>query len=196
MTGCITPVNDEAEPADETSIPSHFLTYTDSAGYFSISYPPDWEPFPYSMDGIFPSSKDFFKFYYTDVELTGLFVLFTAESDISGNVNIVIQPLSDMTTRGWLKLDEIVEGKLQRTEEIKLEYHEFSRINTIIGGREAIIIDWESSFPDLGKKGRSVQMFMIVDKLVWKITCNVDSEKYAYIKDDLYAIVESLRILE
>ncbi len=37
---------------------------------------------------------------------------------------------------------------------------------------------------------------MIVDKLVWKVTTYIDSEKYDYNKDNLYAIVESLRILE
>ena len=185
----------------EPPIPTHFATYTDEASFFIISYPQDWEPFPPSMEKIFPSNKDFFKIYNSNVALEGYLLIFTAESPrepgISGaNVNIMVQSLSDMTSRGWLRLDEIVEAKLQRTEEIKQEYHEFSRINTIIGGREAVIIDWESSYPDLGKKARCVQMFMIADKLVWQITCNADSEKYDYFKDDLDALVRSLRILK
>ncbi len=101
-----------------------------------------------------------------------------------------------MTSKGWLTLDEIVEGKLQRQEEISYEYHEYSRTNTTVDGINAVIIDWEKSFTDLDKKSRSVQMFMIVDQLVWKITCYVDSEKYDDTKDDLYDIVKSLRILQ
>jgi len=146
-----------------------------------------------------PVSKDLFRGYDSDVSLVGLFFVFTAvstvEPSITGaNVNIVVQSLSDMTSRGWWTLDEIVEAKLQRTEEITQDYHEFSRVNTIIGGREAVIIDWGKSYPDLGKEVRSVQMFTISDKLVWKVTCYVDSEKYDYFKSDLYDIVRSLRI--
>ena len=189
------------EETEEPEIPTHFTTYTDEPSYFSISYPLDWEPFPSSMEEIFPSNKDFFKIYDSDVVLEGYLLVFTTESPrepgISGaNVNIMVQSLSDMTSRGWLTLDEIVEAKLQRTEEIKQEYHEFSRINTIVGGREAAIIDWGSSYPDLDKKSRCVQMFMIADKLVWKVTCYVDSEEYDDFKDDLHAIVRSLRILK
>ena len=113
------------------------------------------------------------------------------ESGISpASVNIVVQALSDMTIRGWWTLDEIVEAKLQRTKEIKQGYYEFSRVSTIIGGREAVIIDWESYTSDLSGKVRCVQMFMIADKLVWKVTCYVNSEKYGYFKDDLYAILK------
>lgn len=185
-------------PVSEPAIPAHFTTYTDEAGFFSISYPSDWEPFPSQLE--VPVSKDLFKGYDSDTSLVGLFFIFIAEAprDSGGsspNVNIVVQALSDMTMRGWRTLDEIVEAKLQRTKEIKQGYHEFSRFSTIIGGREAVIIDWESSSSELGKKARSVQMFLIADNLVWKVTCYVDSEKFSDFEDDLHAIVRSLLIL-
>ena len=190
------PISMESEPA----IPAHFATYTDEARFFSISYPPDWKPFPSSLEEI-PVSKDFFKVYDSDASLVGLFFVFTAEAprDLGGsspNVNIVVQALSDMTMRGWWTLDEIVEAKLQRTKEIKQGYYEFSRINTIIGGREAVIIDWESYTSDLSGKVRSIQMFTIADKLVWKVTCYADSKKFSPFEDDLHAIVRSLRIFK
>ena len=199
LSACGAPATAPA-PVSESAIPAHFTTYTDEAGFFSISYPPEWKPFPSWAEELGVLSKDFFKGYDSDTSLVGLFFVFIAEAprDSGGsspNVNIVIQALSDMTMRGWKTLDEIVEAKLQRTKEIKQGYHEFSRFSTIIGGREAVIIDWESSTSELGKKARSVQMFLIADNLVWKVTCYVDSEKLSNFEDDLHAIVRSLRIL-
>ena len=183
-----------------TTIPSHFATYKDVANYFSISYPSDWILFPSSMELFGISVKDFFEYYSAGVVLEGYIFVFTAESpresgDSGANINIVVQSVSEVIAKGWLTLDEIVEGKLQRTAEISEGYHEYSRTETNIGGREAVIIDWESSYPDIGKTARTLQMFMIADGLVWKITCYVDSTKYDYFKDDLHAIVSSLRIL-
>jgi hypothetical protein len=181
----------------EAAVPAHFGTYTDEAGFFSVSYPSNWEAFPeWELSGIV--AKDFFKFYDSDdVSLVGLFfVVFVAWSPkepdgSSANVNIVVQPLSgDKPT-----LDEMVEAKLQRTKEISYEYHEFSRIKTTVGGREAIIANWEETIPDMGRKSRSVQMFMLADNLLFKVTCYVPSEHLNSYEEDLDAIVRSLRIL-
>lgn len=184
-------------PVSEPAIPSHFVTYTDEAGFFSISYPPEWETF--SLGDNVPVAKDLFAIIDSTPGLSidyleGLFIVFEAKGTPL-NVNVVVQPLSEMTARGWLTPNEIVEARLRRTEEIRQKYREFSRINTIIGGREAVIIDWENSYPDIGKKARTVQLFMIADNLVWKVTCVVDLEEYRTYKDDLFAIVRSLRIL-
>jgi len=194
-------VPETSEPISEPTIPAHFSIYTDEAGFFSISYPLDWEPFPAWFEELGLISKDFFKSYDSDASFIGLFFVFIAGAPMefgvsSASVNIVVQALSDMTIRGWLTLDEIVEARLHRTNEIKQGYHEFSRVNTIIGGREAVIIDWESSSSELGKKARSIQMFLIADNLVWKVTCYVDSEKFSDFEDDLHAIVRSLRIFK
>ncbi|MBA7587861.1 hypothetical protein ES708_29906 [subsurface metagenome] len=200
LSACGTPTT-EIPSASEPQIPTHFTTYTDEAGFFSISYSPDWEPFPSWFEELGADSRDFFKSYDSNVSLVGLFFVFMAEAPMesgvsSANVNIVIQSLSDMTIRGWWTLDEIVEAKLQRTEEIEEEYHEFSRVKTIIDGREAVIIDWESFTSDLSGKVRCVQMFTIADEIVWKVTCYADSTKFADFEDDFLAIVRSLRILK
>ena len=191
----------QKEAPSEPEIPTHFITYTDEASFFSISYPPDWESFPSWFEELGVISQDFFKTYNSDASLVGLFFVFIAEAPMelevsSASVNIVVQALSDMTIRGWWTLDEIVEAKLQRTKEIKQGYYEFSRVSTIIGGREAVIIDWESYTSDLSGKVRSVQMFILADKLVWKVTCYADSQKFSDFEDDLHAIVRSLRILK
>ena len=188
-------------PLSEPAIPAHFTTYTDEAGFFSISYPPEWKPFPSWFEELGGLSQDFFKGYDSVTSLVGLFFVFIAEAprDSGGsspNINIVVQALSDMTTRGWKTLDEIVESKLQRTKEIKQGYHEFSQFSTIIDGREAVIIDWESYTSDSNGKVRCIQMFTIADKLVWKVTCYADSEKFSDFEDALHAIVRSLRILK
>jgi hypothetical protein len=181
----------------EATVPAHFVTYTDEAGFFSISYPSNWEAFPeWELSGVV--ARDFFEFYDPDdISIVGYyFIVFVAFSpkELDGssvNVNIVVQPLSgDKPT-----LDEIVEEKPQRTEEISYEYHEFSRTKTTVGGREAIIANWEETAPDAGKKSRSVQMFMLADNLLFKVTCYVPSEHFNNYAQDLDAIVRSLRIL-
>ena len=194
-------VPETSKPISEPPIPAHFSTYTDEAGFFSISYPPEWKPFPSWFEELGGLSQDFFKGYDSDTSLVGLFFVFIAEAPrdsggFSPNINIVVQALSDMTTRGWKTLDEIVESKLQRTKEIKQGYHEFSRVNTIIGGREAVIIDWESYTSDSSTKVRCIQVFIIADRLVWKVTCYADSEKFSDFEGDLHTIVRSLRILK
>lgn len=184
-------------PMSEPTIPPHFATYTDEASFFSISYPTDWKPFPSWHEELGVTSKEFFKFYDAeDASLVGFFILvFYAESPRepggTSSVNIFVQPLSE----GEWMLDEIVETRLRRTEEIYQEYREFSRLNTIIDGREAIVVDWEVSIPDLGKS-RCLQMFTLKDKLVWKVTCYAGSEVFSDFEDDLYAMVRSLRILK
>ncbi len=93
--GCPTDTNNNgANNGDNSQVvedfPANFLTYTDSADYYSISYPPDWEPFPSSFESI-PMNKDFFKVYNSEVILRGLAFIFIAESDVSNaSVNIVV----------------------------------------------------------------------------------------------------------
>ena len=200
LSGCGAPAT-PTTPVSEPLIPTHFATYTDEARFFSISYPPDWMPFPSWLEELGALSKDFFKSYDANTFSASLPFVFIAEAPresgvSSANINIVVQALSDMTMRGWWTLDEIVDAKLNRTKEIKQGYYEFSRINTIIGGREAVVIDWESYTSDLSGKVRSIQMFTIADKLVWKVTCYADSKKFSHFEDDLHAIVRSLRILK
>ena len=78
LSGCGAPAT-PTTPVSEPLIPTHFATYTDEARFFSISYPPDWMPFPSSLEGI-PVSKDFFKVYDSDASLVGLFFVFIAEA--------------------------------------------------------------------------------------------------------------------
>ena len=66
-------------------------------------------------------------------------------------------------------------------------------MDTVIDGRDAVIVEWQKSF--IGTETRCIQMFVIVDKFVWKVTCSVDPEEYDDVKDDLYSIIQSLDIL-
>lgn len=193
------PVVEGAVSPSESAIPTYFATYTDNSGFFSVSHPPAWEVFPSRLEGVIPFAADFFSVFDSDVLLMGLFFVFyvesPAESDGSrASVNIVVQSVADLAMDESSSLDEIVEAKLQRTEEIRLEYHEFSRVNTLVGGMEAVVVEWENSVSD-SRRVRTLQMFTITDGLLWKVTGIAASERYDTFEDDFHAIVGSLRML-
>jgi len=176
------------------NIPSNFLTYIDPAKYFSISYPPDWEVFPDSMSFI-PWNKDFFKSYAAGAVLRGsLFIFGVSSTDSAGDINLVIQPLSEMKIRGWETLESIVQGRILETRTKEDNFYEYSRDYAVIGDKEGIVVMWGSTVS--GVNSRCIQMFTIADELVWKLTCYISTSKYDQGKADINATIRSLRILK
>jgi hypothetical protein len=177
-----------------TNILSNYFAYTDPAKYFSISYPPDWEAFPDSMSFI-PWSKDLFKYYSAEAELKGSFFVFGASStDYTGDVNLVIQSLSEMKIRGWDTLEDVVQGRILETRTRVDDFYEYSRDYILLGNNEGIAVMWGSTVS--GVSARCIQVFTIADELVWKLTCNISLSKYDQGKADINAIIRSLRILK
>ena len=185
----------QKESPAELGIPAHFTTYTDEAGLFSISYPPDWEPALSQMEALEQATKELLESIEADVPLEQASMIFSCEltsaGELDAGMNITVESLPGF---GWT-LDEVVEAGTQMAKDMFEEYHEFSRLKTTIGGREAVIVDWEGSFTGLPRM-RNLQMTVLADKVAWYLTCSAIPEKFNDFEDDFYAIVRSLRILK
>ncbi len=182
----------------DSAIPVHFTTYTDEAGLFSISYPPDWELALSQIEGLTRDVEDYLKGIGSEGSLEGGRVVFfagiTYETGHNPNVSVVVTPSGE----GEWKLEDLVEAVVQRGYmKDAEEYHEFSRTKIVVDGREAIILDCEAKYPLVTAELRVLTMYLRDNKLMWAVTCGVLPPKdFSDFENDLHAIVRSLRILK
>jgi len=178
----------------EPKIPADFTTYTDETELFSLSYPSDWEP----ALSLIADLEEAIKAVITSIELNipigGASAIFLAglpyETGYMPNVNIVVEPLPGVVTH-----QEMVEADIRGNKRVIQDYHQFSRVWTTVGGREATIVELEGIWPERGK-GHWLQMYILVGKTAWVITCTSTAEEFGKWQDDFNAIVRSLRILK
>jgi len=182
-------------PVSEPEIPAHYTTYTDEAGLFSISYPPEWKTALSLIPDAEAAVQDIIASIDSDLPVENASVIFWAGLTIEGrflpNVNIVVEPVpSGISTH-----DQFVEVSITTAQQILEDYHEFSRVKTTVDGREATIIDFEVIFPQLGE-GHCLQMFVLVGNTGWTVTCTPPSGEFSQWEEDFQTIVRSLRILQ
>ena len=167
----------EPEPA----IPSYFTTYTDELGLFSISYPPEWE---YDLE------------YLEDMSVEGVQFVFLAYLPTMGDyydasVNIVLGPCPAIICTH----DAMVEAEIEGMKTGNPGYRELSRVKTSVDGRTATIlvsqetVSYEPTYS-------YVQMFLLVGRTEWCVTCATPTNDYGKWEDEFDAIVRSLRILK
>jgi len=181
----------------ESSIPTNFTTYTDETNFFSISYPANWESAFSMIESLKQEAENLLK----SIDEKGSFkkntvVFFGGVLLDSGNYNpnfgIIVTPLGDDN----VKLEDLVEISVRECKKISEEYREFSRTKTIIDGRQAIILDYEtrlSNWPFI----HYLSMSMYIDKFLWTTTCCVIPPLNFYdFKNDFYAILKSFKILK
>ena len=192
VLGC---AEEKAPPSPEPAIPTHFTTYTDEAGLFSISYPPEWEPALSLIEGLEQAMKELISSIESDLPLERYSLIFFAglptEMGYEPSVNITVESLPGVI----LTHEMMVEAEIQGIKDFVQDYHEFSRVKTTIGGREATIVDWEGTYPQLGRF-HNLQMFILVGKVAWVVTCTPPAGEFSKWEDDFHAIVRSLRILK
>ena len=179
----------------ESVIPLEFTTYT-REGVFSISYPQTWKPAMSIMDEIWEEIKDDMEDLDSDVDMEdSSMVFFGGMPDAEGyypNVNVIIIP----RTFGYRDIDEILESEdLFESEHPTPGYHEFSRMQTTVDGRPAVLIDSEDNEPEYGR-WRYLQMVTVKDKLVWWITCAAEAQHFSGFESTFDKVVRSLRLLE
>jgi hypothetical protein len=179
----------------ESSIPTNFTTYTDEANFFSISYPENWEPAFSIIESLKQEAENLLK----SIDEKGTFkknsVVFFGgvplDSGYNPNICIIAEPLGDDN----VKLEDLVELSVRECKEISEEYREFSRTKTIIDGRQAIILDFETRPPNLPLI-HYLSMSMCIDKFLWTTMCTiVPPLNFNDFKNDLYAIVKSFQVL-
>lgn len=179
----------------EPEIPAHFTTYTDESKLFSISYPPEWETALWAIEEIEESMEMLLQSVESDLPLETGGMIFYAGLPIKmgylPNVNIAVDSLPESVQT----LDEIVEAGTQVMKRFTLDYHKFSRVKTTIGEREAIIDEFETTYPQTGTY-HQLQMTMLVGKNYWVATCTPPSGEFNKWEDNFNSIVRSLRILK
>jgi hypothetical protein len=184
----------------ETPIPSDYTTYT-SEGLFSISYPPDWLPQLSMMRAFEEESKELITSIESDLPMENSLIVFSAgvltEEGYHPHVGITVNgpPVVNWT------LDSVVEAMLDNPD--LEESVVFSQVKTTIGGREAVIIDFQINIPiqtfgdtTFGGEYHYITMITLVSKTAWKITCMAGSpEIFSDYEEDFYAILNSFRML-
>jgi hypothetical protein len=194
LTGCV-PTITTTTPFVEPEIPENYTTYTDEQGLFSISYPNDWEPFLSLLEDAFQSVKDVIESINEDIPIENVTYLFISGimdksgSSILPNVNIVVEPLPSEIRN----LNQMVEASTRTIKEVISDYHEISRTKTTINGMEAVIIEWEGTYPEFGQ-AHPFQMYELVGRNAWCVTCTASPSEFDVWKSDFQSIVRSLRI--
>lgn len=185
----------QKEASAGLEIPAHYTTYTDEASLFSISYPPDWEPALSLIEGFEEAGKAIITSIESDAPVERASGIFYAgiptETGYLPAVNIVVESLPGIV----LTHENMVEAEIEGLKQFAQDYHEFSRIKTTVGGREATIVEYEGTFPQVGKY-HNLLMLILVGKTAWIVTCTPPSGEFSKWEDDFHAIVRSLRILE
>lgn len=183
----------------ESLIPANFTTYTDEVNLFSISYPENWEPALSIIERIKQETNDYLKSIdEEDFDETNNVVFLGGIPLDNGyyNPNITIAILDASLIDDNVKLENVVELLVSEYIKMSEEYRELSRTKTIIGGKQAIILDYEARLPNI-PLAHYLVMYMFIDKYLWITTCSIGPPlNYYDFKDDIYAIVKSLKILK
>lgn len=180
----------ELPTTPETPTPSSFMTYT-SEGFYSISYPPDWEP---EMSIIEDAEKDIKNWAKGEglESISEMQLVFTGwKMTEDGDPPFV---MVQVIPRGLWPLDTLVEADRQLSIETIGQYLEHSMVRTTIGGREAIVLNWQGCFPESTSLTRGTTAYIAGEEFLWAVTCacdDQDSDEYLDTFDD---IVRSLRV--
>jgi len=189
LLGACTPTS-----VPDSAIPAHYITYTNE-GLFSISYPPDWEPATSIMGKQWEEVVETVKRANPELPLERasllLMVGLPTEEGWAPNVNIIVEPLS----RGELTHNGMVEAQTANVEITLQDYHELSRIKTTVSGRETTIMEYEATYPEIGRIHQLV-LLMLVDNNAWMVSCTPLPGEFNEWEEDFNAVVRSLRILK
>lgn len=190
LSGC-----NKKETTTEPEIPSNYTTYADEQGLYSISYPPDLEPLLSLLPELEQYTKDIITSMNSDVPTDQASMIFVAgiptATGYEPSFNIGIEPMPALI----ITHNQMVEGEITGIKQTLSDYHEYSRVQTTVSGREATIVEWEGTYPQVGKN-HNLQMFVLVGRNAWVVTCIPPLGEYDKWGKDFQAIVRSLRILK
>jgi len=177
----------------ETQAPSDFTTFT-SESLFSISYPSDWELLNYMLEDIEAIVQDVLFNIDSGLPLDQASYIFLAglPADLGWepSINIVVESLPFPVS----SLDEAVDAEIIGLQSVVDTYIEISRTNVSIGGRDATILYWEGI---IGLDSVSnLQMIMLLDNIVWILTCTPPPSEYYAWEEDFDSIMNSFRYLK
>jgi len=177
----------------ETQVPPDYTTYT-SEGLFSISYPSDWELLNYTLEDLEIMVQDLLTSIDSGLPLNQVSYIFAAglPTDLGWepSANIVVESLPFPVS----SLDEAVDAEIAGIRAFVDVYMEIYRTNMLIGGIEATIIYWEGI---MGMDNLSnLQMYMLLDDIVWIVTCTPPPGEYDQWEEEFSNILFSFRYLK
>ncbi len=182
----------ELPTVPETPTPDYFSTYT-SEGFFSISYPPDWNPEMSILEEAEQEMKQWAKSEGLESQAAEAQLVFSAwkttQDEFPPSVLVQVQP------RSIWSLDAIVEADRQIGMEQLEQYVERSMVRTTIGGREAIILVLQYEMSEYGvPMSTSAIAYIGGDEFVWVVVCMCDTQDSDVYLDTFDDIVRSLRV--
>jgi hypothetical protein len=177
----------------EPVIPSNFQTYTDETQLFSISYPQDWEAAPETLGDTNQYVREKIKRIDEGLPVDQFSIIFQAGLPYSEDTyypafNLVVEP------NVWNSHYEVVKAEISSLQSMCEDYQELSRIETVIGGREATIMEYLATVPETFFAGHFLVMCLETNKNVWSMTCITNLEDFDSWRGDFQSIVRSLRI--
>jgi hypothetical protein len=190
ISGCT-----KKETAQEVEIPANYTTFTDEQGLYSISYPSDWELLLSLLTELEQYTKDVIASMNSDAPIDQAQFLFAAgvpiESGYAPSVTMGIEPMPAFIVTH----NQMVDAEIDAIKQTLSDYHEYSRIKTTVGGKEATILEWEGTYPQVGKN-HNLQLYILAGKNAWIIGCVPPIGEYDKWEKDFQSIVRSLRILK
>jgi hypothetical protein len=196
LSGCGFSGNLSTTTIAEPNIPSNYTTYTDEQGLFSISYPNDWEPMLSIMEEAMNNIKDIINSSNKDIPIEKATMIFVAgllseQDSYLPNVNIMIEPMPLLVRNH----NQLIEAEVSGVKSTITDYNEISRTKTTVDGREATIIEWEGTYPQIGWT-HPFQLFLLVGRNGWCITCTAPEGEVDKWESDFQSVARSLRILK
>jgi|GEM_PF-3506665 hypothetical protein len=178
----------------QREIPPDYITYT-SEGLCSISCPPELIDARSIQEDVFQDVKKIMETTDPEFEM-GFQYVFTGLIPTDNNTNAFVLVSVEPVAIG-MPLDvyyQYLGGECKRGGEYFLGFRVHSLSKTVVGGREAIIMDAQTLDPELGES-RDLTLYMIKDSLLWEVTCSAEPEDFEDYKDAFYSILSSFRIL-
>jgi hypothetical protein len=186
---------DSTTTDDISQIHTDYINYSDEINGFSISYPPELELIMFDSDNVQQTDDTMNTIVDESLPQRKSEFVFGAgiqtRNGYSPVVFINIESLPDDTYTVY----EITEVSVAILDEYLDSYKEICRTKTIIDGREAIIVSFQSTSLD-GSELYSLTMFTVVDENIWRIICFTSgSSEYEKWESDFNKIIRSFRIL-
>ncbi len=194
-----TPTKTTTQTSETTvfQVPSNYSTYTDEVGLFKISYPPGWTPdlsfinSAAAKDIINRIVSKYGEFEGSVIFMSGVLV----NNGYRPNLNIIVDPMPEGYT-----YDRYLTANINGLKSfMQNDYREISRINTIVDGRKATIVEYEGTYQDasLSSIGKihNLVMLTVANKTAWSVTCTSFDNSFSQWSSDFNNIVRSLRIL-
>lgn len=179
----------------EREIPADFVTYT-SEGLCSISYPPELIDMTAMQEEIFEGVKETMQATDPEIDLESFQYVFNGiiptDNETNAFLLVSVEPVALGMPLGVYY--QYLEEECKHGAEYFMGFRLHSLAKTVVGGREAILMDFQTLDRELGES-RDLILYMIKDSLLWEVNCSADPEDFEDYEDTFYSILSSFRIL-